>query len=525
MEYTMHDIICPNCGERFLGCDVSFDMSEYILPLLYSNNEEEEAVRQVKFKYYVDEEAILLSNSSENPALLECSNPGGPGLNDPGFSFLVNGKVLFDYVQSKSGYEMNELISVFDNLSFAVGDNDFTNVTPLHMSQISTLYHVLFDVSDRLVGEISIDDEMVRTAIKVLLHIYETRFDDSAAASLDLRVAIYSANKNGIPGYHVPDILFVKRNGMFERIKKCCRFCGRALPLEFGYYKMKPVVLLGSHAAGKTSYLLALLNTVLSKAPFINDSSVSTSTLSNDFNLTAFMNNIDRFRRGLAPNKTDFENVPILNLKVRDTIYSFIDWPGEKFINIDGSDEDYIYKSKRVITHARHIFFFLPPEQIDNTLPRPEENVCFDIMSLNQSLATHLSFPDRRRIKSLTYVANKIDKLSGRPNTEVVFNAITAKGEGDVYSSMNWRMPEYAAIDSSARQYLISQNPALYNILNSMTASGGVQLEKYFIPVAPYGYDAEKEETASDDGSGVVIHRGYLAGLPYLRVLKTDNLI
>jgi len=30
----MHDIICPNCGERFLGYDVAFDMASYVLPLL-----------------------------------------------------------------------------------------------------------------------------------------------------------------------------------------------------------------------------------------------------------------------------------------------------------------------------------------------------------------------------------------------------------------------------------------------------------------------------------------------------------
>ncbi len=517
----MHDIICPNCGERFLGCDVSFDISEHILPLLYENNDDREAVEQVKFKYYVDEETILMSNTTEDPELLKCENLGGPGFNDPGFSFRVNGSILYDYIQSKSGYEASELDNIFENINDLVDGNDFSRITPLHLSQISTLYHVLFDVSDRLVGDISIDDELVRTAIKVLLHVYNNRSDIFASNSLDLRVSLYSSNTNGREGYHVPDIMFVKRNGRFERISKCCRFCGRPLPLEFGYYKMKPVVLLGSHAAGKTSYLLALLNTIQSKAPFITDKPLETKTLQYDFNLTAFMNNIQRFREGLAPNKTDFENVPILNLKIHDTIYSFIDWPGEKFININGADEDYIYKSKRVITHASHIFFFLPPEQIDESLPQPEENVCFDIMSLSQSLATHLSFPDRRRIKSLTYVANKVDKLSGRANTEAVFNFVTTKSEVDMYNGSRWCANEFENINNSAKDYLVRQNPSLFSVLNSMK-SGAVEIEKFFIPVAPYGYDAEKD---SDGEKRVVIHRGFLAGLPFLRILKTDGII
>ena len=163
----MHDIICPNCGERFLGYDVAFDMSDYVLPLLYSNINDEEAVRQVKFKYYVDEEVILQSNKHEDPRLIECTNPGGPGFNDSAFSFLVNGKILYEYILSKSGYNRNELNAILDQLTDAVEENDFGSITPLQLSQISTLYHVLFGVSDKLVGEISIDDEFVRSIINL----------------------------------------------------------------------------------------------------------------------------------------------------------------------------------------------------------------------------------------------------------------------------------------------------------------------------------------------------------------------
>ncbi len=519
----MHDIICPNCGERFLGYDVAFDMSEYVLPLLYNNTNDEEAVRQVKFKYYVDEEVILKSNKHDSPQLLECGNPGGPGFNDTAFSFLVNGKILYEYILSKSGYNAKELNAILDQLQDAVDENNFGSITPLQLSQISTLYHVLFGVSDKLVGDISIDDEFVRTAIKILTHIYENRMNSEPKDSLDLKVCIYSSCNNGIEGYHVPDILFVKHGGVWGRLKKCCRFCGKEFPMEFGYYKMKPVVLLGSHSAGKTSYLLALLNTVLSKQPFISDMKIATSTLTNDFNLNAFMNNIGRFNAGLAPVKTDFENVPILNLKVKDTIYSFIDWPGEKFINGAGTDDDYVYKSRRVITRARHVMFFLPPEQIDEMLPAPEENVRFNIMDLSQSLAWHMSFPDRKRFGSIIYVANKVDALRGRPNTDQMFNVIMTKSEVNFFGGSNWQQQEYDMINHFSNQYLMQQNPALYGVLNNLNV-GAAGVEKYFIPVAPYGCDAAKE---ADEGSAgaPVIHHGFLAGLPFLRILRTDRII
>jgi len=516
----MHDIICPDCGERFLGYDVAFDMSEYVLPLLYSNEDDADTVKQVKFKYYVDEEVILQSNKSCNPALLECISQGGPGLNDEVFTFTLNGKILFEYILSKSGQKYEELLPILDNLKSAVQSNNFKSINALNLAKISTLYHVLFDASGKLVGEISTDDENVRTAIKILVHIYNQKEDTQ---SLDLKVAVFSSKVNGIDGYHVPDILFVQHHGNYQRIKKCCRFCGSALPLEFGYYKMKPVVLLGSHSSGKTSYLLSLLNTVLSKTPFIGDTKIATSTLNDDDNLRGFMGNIERFRKGLGPVKTDFKHVPILNLKIKDTIYSFIDWPGEKFISGAGADDDYVYKSRRVITHARHVLFFLPPEQIDSTLPTTEENVCFNTMDLSQSLQWHMAFPDHRRIRSLIYVANKVDKFRGRDNTETMFSQIDEKSEVNIFSGGAWNEAEYNLINSNMSDYIQIQNPALYNVLFNVN-TGMANVEKYFLPVSPYGYDAEREENP-DNAGGIVIHRGFLSGLPFLRILRTDGII
>ncbi len=515
----MHDIICPNCGELFLGYDVAFDMSEYVWPLLCANAKDEDAVKAVKFKYYVDEESILNSNPAENKELIHCANPGGPNPTDPAFSFHLNGKVLYDYIFSKSDFNSPmELDAILNQLKPAVKGNDYSKITPLQLSQISPLYHILFDVSDKLVGEISIEDEYVRTAIRILVHIFDNKTSNNA---LDYKVSIYSSNNNGIAGYHVPDILFVKSGAMYKRIAKCCRFCGKELPAEFGYYKMKPVVLLGSHSSGKTSYLLGLLNTVISRPPFISSDKVKTATLLQDFNLKAFMKNIDRFKSGLTPEKTDFENVPILNLKVKDTIYSFIDWPGEKFISGAGTDDDYVYKSRRVITRARHILFFMPPEQIDETLPKNEENVTFDVMDLSASLSWHLAFPEKKRFASLMFVANKVDLHRGRVNADILFNQINGKQEVNVFDGQNWNENEYAAINRCTEEFIKQKHPALFGAFNGINM-GSSNYQKFFVPVAPYGYDAPKDKV---EGQNTVVMRGFLSGLPFLRILKTDNII
>lgn len=512
----MHDIICPDCGERFLGYDIAFDMSKYVLPLLYYNNTETENVDGVDFKFYVDEETIRKSNVTESTDKLFCDNPGGPGAQDKAFPFIVHRKMLFEYVVSKSGYEEEELLGILEGLSGPVSKNDFSRITKLQLSQISMMYHVLFGVSKQLVDEISIDDEHVRTALKVLNHLYHGREEEDAAHSLTFDVCIYSNNLNNTDKQYVPDILFVRRNVYYDILKKCCRYCGSTLPREFGYYKMKPVVLLGSHAAGKTSYLLSLLNTVLSNNPFTKE--LPTVTLQDDDNLNAFMGNINRFRNGLSPVKTDFKNVPILNLKIKDTIYSFIDWPGEKFINGDGADADYIYKSKRVITRAQHILFFLPPEQIDDNIKTSEENVTFNVMNLGQSLSWHFSFPERKKIKSVTYVINKVDKLKGMNNTSELFNAIDGKSEIDLYSNA-WKSDVFDDMNTATERYIQQQNPQLYNVLNNVVIGNG-KVTKNYLSVAPYGRDA-----AESQNSDKVIHEGFLAGAPFLRIIAVDGLI
>ncbi len=528
----MHDIICPNCGEIFLGYDVAFDMSDYVLPLLYSDSTMEEAVRQVKFKYYVDEESIINSNPKGNMELLHCTNPGGPNPTDQSFTFHLSGKVLYDYVFSKSYFAtQQEFDAVLSQIKPAVKNKDYSKITPLMLSRISSLYHTLFAVSDKLVGDISIDDEYVRTAIQILVYIFDNKANQ--ANVIDYSVCIYSSNMNNIKGYHVPDILFVRVGAMYKKIAKCCRFCGKVLPSEFGYYKMKPVVLLGSHSSGKTSYILGLLDTVLSKPPFLTSDKVKTATLLQDFNLKAFMDNIARFRNGIGAKKTDFEDVPILNLKVSDTIYSFIDWPGEKFITgtgattiassgIGSADEDYLYKSRRVITRARHVLFFMPPEQIVTNIKSSEEDVTFNVMDLSAALAWHLAFPEKKRFASLTIVANKADKLKESRNYANLSNQIEAKQEIHVYDGQNWNEAEFNAINSACVEFMSLEHPSLYGALSGISA-GSNTYERYYLAVAPYGYTAASD--MPDDNAEVKPNRGMLCGLPFLRILKTDGII
>ena len=516
----MHDIICPDCGERFMGYDVAFDMSEHILSLLCGTAAEQAEARSAGFRFYADEETIRRSNPRDDVSSLRCRSQIGPGAGDRVFTFTVNGKTMFEYLAARAGEDRLDLIK---SISQSVSKNDYSAITPAQLSEFSSVYHTLFKASEKLVGDISIEEKKVRTALRIVSCLYENRDDTSAGHTLSFPVAIYSEGlRTSDRGTrYVPDVLFVNTNGRYEQLRKCCRFCGKPLPREFGYYRMKPVVLLGSHSSGKTSYLLALLHAVQTKPPFITEKGLSVAPLNNDDNYEAFRKNIDRFRRGSGPDKTDFVDVPILNLLANGTIYSFIDWPGEKFSDGERADLDYVLRSKRVISKARHVFFFLPPEQIDGTLPSTEEKVVIDVSDLAASLKLHLGFPDPDRMTDLVCILNKVDKLEGQPNTADMFAQINGKDDDDVYSG-SWKGDMFECIEGSSESYVASRNPMLYSAIDKVT-SGGAGMDRYYVPAAPYGYDAPPER--SKDAPSEVLHRGYMAGIPFLFILKRDGAI
>ncbi len=511
----MHDIICPDCGDRFLASDVAFDLSKYITPLLHESTDDEEDVLAVKFKFYADEDSILHSSEEGNDVPLAWENPMGPSALDPLYPYVVTADTLFNYICEKIGKKVADMEHFFFELSAqnasSIGDKYTCTATQAKI--LRELYMAFFDISKETGGYFDINDNNVQTAIKILVHINNTRMSDN---QITLRLRCYSEERNG---YHVPDILFVQDGfGLPVAIKKCCRTCGVQLPNEFGYYKMMPVVLLGSHFAGKTSFLLAMFHTATRYEPFTAESGIaSTSILTNDLNLEAFEKNIRRFEKGEPPIKTDFKDIPILNLRVGDVIYSFIDWPGEKFIDdVNSSNEDFIFSQKRVLAYARHILFFLEPSQIDDSLGDGEERVSFASQRLSARLAYHLNYLEKNgaKLRSMLFVVNKADKLTQNANTAPVYEQFRGKPEIDFYNNGQWQKDQFDAIERTIKDgYIAVQNPALMQGLSKVVTANHVQ--KMFMPVAPYG--------ATDNISdGVVIHRGCLSGLPLLKIIQTD---
>lgn len=516
----MHDIICPHCGETFIASDVSFDLSQYVLPLLYSNPKDSDDVRSVGFQYYTDEDTICKHTVPGNKVPLICDTAGGPDLADDWFPFVITKKMLLDHIAESISLDipLEDMLREIRDVANTRG----ASYTVRHVEAIQAIYRRFFSVSRGEYSAFDIDDANVRVVIKILLHLLEDQ-----QQSVNVKVRLYCSKLNTQkPDYRVPDVLFVLKNGIIqERHYKCCRYCGTTFPTEYGYYKMMPVVLLGSHYAGKTSYLLSLLYTAKELPPFSHDGignkSINVATLNEDNDLIAFSKNIERFKRGEDPDKTDFTNVPILNLLVNNIIYTFIDWPGEKFIDGDvRRNDDFVYQTRRVIRKARHFYCFLEPSQIDLNRNESEERVRFSANELMASFDWHMRFPGLNKLRSITFVVNKIDLFNGdernepNPNAQGILNLAQSKTETSVFSEGRWNQEEFTVVDRTTREFLQIQNPNLLAALSNMPYFAKVP--QAYIPVAPYG-DKNRET------SSMVIHRTRLAGVPLLRIMELDK--
>lgn len=506
----MHDIICPHCGASYIASDVSFDMSKEILPLLSGKGLDPDSIKELGFIFLVDEEMIHQGLPENSPAL-KCDQYEG---NENWCHYTVSLKSIYNYIKERSASkDIDELARHVGNESYNFALEKDTSV----ISSLFQLYKRFFKKSETLPKE-NQKDENFRDAVSVLSFIFDKKNEDK---SKTFNILIF-ASPDDNNRYQIPDHLIIWDGARKHYIRKCCPYCTLQLPLEYGHYKSYPVVLLGSHFSGKTSYLLSLLYTVLHMEPFAlgNQGSLFVKTLNTDPDLEAFSKNIGNYMKGRAPNKTDFSNIPVLNLLVGKgksrIIYEFIDWPGEMFIR-DGFDTDineFIESQRPVIMKSRHFFCFLEPSQIDNRIAETEERVVYDPIAINNQFTNHIFRSSKTH--SIVFIMNKMDKIINDRNNadqvpEILKEVMKEYDDTKVYSG-DWIEEGFNQIQKAAKEYLKINQPAYLRTFVDR------DVPVYYLPVAPYGHSADSE---TDNP----IHDAKLSGVPLLRIIRTDGII
>ena len=150
--------------------------------------------------------------------------------------------------------------------------------------------------------------------------------------------------------------------------KRCCK-CGNELSKMSGKYEEKIISFIGSPAAGKSAYLAAAINKLLTSGQSEYGVEVIFDYQSSDY--IAFNDAcLYPYSKGFAITKTNQGTFPQLSMALKNAslgktyLYTFVDIPGETFIDENGCNVSDILANRRIIKHADVVWFCVSAKQL-----------------------------------------------------------------------------------------------------------------------------------------------------------------
>ena len=159
-----------------------------------------------------------------------------------------------------------------------------------------------------------------------------------------------------------------KDNRIICKSKRCCN-CGNPLSKLAGKYEEKIISFIGSPTSGKTAYLSAAVHKLMTIGHSEYGIDVVYDYQSGDyinFNKTC----LEPYSKGFDVLKTDEGKFPQLSIALTNPklknpdgsigktyLYTFVDIPGETFINKDGIDESDLSTNRKIIKYADVIWY------------------------------------------------------------------------------------------------------------------------------------------------------------------------
>ena len=573
----MHDIICPRCGRKFIARDVVYDVSEFIYPLITDEGIKNNFQRNFGFKFLIDEQFILENSGedyeSRSDEMIPLSMTGTPNSSDDFFEFDVNSEVILRYIMNRIRFEKDYQKKIWDLIenilegedvdstdSFVVfssfitilngilkapvnarGAKDQSN--SIRRNAITTglvrdIYANCFSKNDRFDFE-----NQGKQLVAILAHLTEIA-DNCVTLKMKL-----SCSSDG-----VPDELYIKTDREVKFIEKSCANCGIHFPKEFGHHKMIPIVFFGSHNSGKTTYLCSLNKAISSR--FFSLQNISFVPLNTKDSVISQM--LQYYSAGKACPKTEVKldevpNTAILVTKKankgegetdKSAIYIFVDGPGEIMVNDDrnAQNSDYNRSATHALSHARHLFCFVTPEQVlcpeaDEADDEYEENVAYSPNTISNCLDYYVKTITGRanhRFSTITTVINKFDRYSIEDHSELAAQSFSA-ALAEVNEQVNDQMVQAKIYDkqtglwndeiwenfSGLMEEFIFQTNAedvFRNIKDTYE-----EFSPVFIPVAPMGFTAQS--ASLDDKKTNRTPQPLMVAIPLLYVLYKDGML
>lgn len=408
-----YDIHCPFCGGIIGPLDIKFSISEFV----------EEIFNQRLDEKYND--GILgVIDGEEINLILDNDFLWDMSVNDiqecyVGDMFVLSGDNLLkrfgpkavDWLHSITEEAVEEIANS-SNISEALKSNN---------SVQGLVEEILKNVShERLMRtEVQVDDR--NAAVLNLIRYAKT---DKILFKIHLKVEPDKDDNGNIINKDIRS----EDERIICKSKRCCN-CGNELSKMSGKYEEKIISFIGSPAAGKSAYLAAAINKLLTSGQSEYGVEVIFDYQSSDY--IAFNEAcLYPYSKGFAITKTNQGTFPQLSMALKNAklgktyLYTFVDIPGETFIDENGCNVSDILANRRIIKHADVIWFCVSAKQLfsskigrvrraknDGTIENEEMN---DLRILGQNTIKFANemYEDGDKKPAVALILTKSDLLS-----------------------------------------------------------------------------------------------------------------
>lgn len=348
-----YDIHCPFCGSIISPMDIKFSVSEFVEEIFNQRLDE---------KY--DDGILGVIDAEEINLILDNDFLWDMSVNDIQECYLDDMFVLSgDNLIKRFGFKALDMLHAVtsETIEEIAQSSNISEALGAAPEVRELVEEILKNVShERLMRtEVQIDDR--NAAVLNLIRYAKT---DKTLFKIHLKVEADKDDNGNIINKDIRS----KDERIICKSKRCCN-CGNELSKMSGKYEEKIVSFIGSPAAGKSAYLAAAINKLLTSGQSEYGVEVIFDYQSSDY--IAFNEAcLEPYSKGFAITKTNQGTFPQLSMALKNAklgktyLYTFVDIPGETFIDDNGCNVSDILANRRIIKHADVIWFCVSAKQL-----------------------------------------------------------------------------------------------------------------------------------------------------------------
>ncbi len=425
-----YDIHCPYCGGIIQPNNVKFSISEFVAEI-YNQSLQDTFNDGIVGVIDEDEINLILDNDflwDMSVQDVECCYFEG--------MFVLGGRNLVKRFGAR-------VMEIFENITKEEIDSvaQSSNVDEMLKSNENNVAVLVREILKKVPRERLIRSEVSAEERNVaVLNLLSYAKTTKTLFKIHLSVEIDTDDR----GNRFPKDIRSDDGRVICRSKRCCN-CGNELSKMAGKYEEKIISFIGSPAAGKSAYLAASISKLLKSGQSEYGIEVVFDYQSADyiaFNESCLM----PYTNGFAITKTNQGTFPQLSMALRNLytqktfLYTFVDIPGETFIDENGCNVSDLLANRRIIQHADVVWFCVSAKQLfaskvssvkakkrnDATIEN-EEMRNLSVLGANTIEFANNMFPEGHKRPAVALILTKSDLLSN-----FIMENVFGNGENDI---------------------------------------------------------------------------------------------